>query len=486
METINAKGNLLIVDDEEAFLTILDRIFRKHYNVKSAISGENAMSILEQGFPAEVILSDQKMPGMTGAEFLEKSMTVAPNATRIILTGFTSPKDIIPCINQGHAYMFISKPAEELELIQAVKVAFDYYQSNIKSKKLLVELNQKIKTLNEKNEKLSGLLKDNQSIFSQAVQAIAGILQTNEKFYFTSHAKNVAVIAKALAEELSFEESALPVIVLTSLLHTAGFIEMPEKFLITEPNELDEAERTKYFELFQKGIDNIAKIKLLGKHGKIISQIWEHHDGSGLPAGLSGSDIFREAQIIALANIYHNTVYRVPTELIPELKEQGSIEQDPETTKRRHAECVKSLYKKAAWFDIDIFNTFQNLIRSKKCKALVPPEIAITAFCVDTDPKRAIVAEKAAEEEKINEEAKLDSPETNAAGKKVKMIDKEIPIEDLEAGMTVSHNIATKSGHLIVKQETILSDTLVSQLKQYFQNGMITGEKIYIMVPKGE
>lgn len=486
METNNAKGNLLIVDDEETFLNILERIFKKHYNVKSALSGEKALAILEQGFPAEVIMSDQKMPGMSGAEFLEKSMALMPNATRIILTGFNSPKDIIPCINQGHAYMYISKPAEELELIQAVKVAFDYYQSNTKSKKLLVELNQKIKSLNDKNEKLATLLKENHGVFSQAVQALAGILHTSEKFYFTSHAKNVAVISKALAESLNFEEASLPVIVLTSLLHTAAFCEMPEKFVLMEPHELDETERTKYFELFTKGIEHLQKISLLSKHTKIMAQLWERHDGSGYPKGVSGNDIFKEAQIIYLAHFYHNSVYRVPAELIPTLKEQGSLEQDSETTKKRHTECIKILYKRAAWFDIDIFNAFQDLIKTKKCAPLVPPDISITAYFADTDPKRPVIAEKAAEDEKIEETAKIDSPENTPNAKKIKMIDKEIPFEDLEAGMTVSHNIATKAGHLIVRQETVLTDALVKQLNQYFQTGMLSGDKVYIMVPKGE
>lgn len=480
-ESPNTKGNLLIVDDEETYLKIQERIFSKHYTVQTAISGEKALEILEHGFAASVIMSDQKMPGMTGAEFLEKSMAYSPNATRIIVTGFSSPKDIIPCINQGHAYMFLTKPVEELELIQAVKVAFDYYQSTVKSKKLFVELNQKVKTLNDRNLKLTHLLKESQEQFSQAVQVITGILNDNERFYYTSHAKNVAVIAKTIAEEIEFEKASIPIIVLSSLLHTATNAGMPKKFLIMDPFELEEEERVNYFEKFAKGIENLSKLKLLQKHTKIISQIWERHDGSGYPNGLASDDIFKEAQIIALANMYHNAVYRIKPEQISELLEKGSLEQAPEVTKQRHDECIKFLYKKASWFDIDIFNAFHDAVKKKNCKSLVPTDSIVTAYCIDSDPKRVVVLEKAADEEKIEEAAKIEQEE---AGKRIKMIDKEIPLEDLEPGMTVSHNIAAKTGHLIVKQETVLTDTLVKQINQYFNNDMLKSDKIYIMVPK--
>ena len=126
------KGKLLIVDDEIVFLKLLVRIFENHYDVKSATSGEDALQLLKNGFDPGVILSDQMMPNMKGSEFLESSMAFVPNSMRIILTGHTDPKEIIACINQGHAYMYMTKPFAEIQLVQAVKIAFDQYNATQK------------------------------------------------------------------------------------------------------------------------------------------------------------------------------------------------------------------------------------------------------------------------------------------------------------------------------------------------------------------
>src|SRR5690606_29319665 len=115
---------------------------------------------------------DQRMPGMSGAEFLEKSMSIVPDATRVILTGYTTPKDIIPAINQAHAYMYLIKPADELSLVQSIKIAFDNYNKNKKVKKQAAELKKTIEQLKEKNEELQRSISENTELLNQTIQAI--------------------------------------------------------------------------------------------------------------------------------------------------------------------------------------------------------------------------------------------------------------------------------------------------------------------------
>ena len=97
MREEKSKHKILIVDDEKSNLDILRRLFRRKYQVLSAESGEDALDILAEHEVA-LILSDQRMPGITGAALLERAMQTHPDAIRMILSGFTDTEDLIESI----------------------------------------------------------------------------------------------------------------------------------------------------------------------------------------------------------------------------------------------------------------------------------------------------------------------------------------------------------------------------------------------------
>lgn len=103
------KHTILCVDDEPHNLDALRRTLRKEYNVLTALNGVEGLELLEQ-HPVSLIISDQRMPQMTGVEFLEKSVDRHPEVIRIILTGFTDIEDLIGAINTGRVYRYITKP----------------------------------------------------------------------------------------------------------------------------------------------------------------------------------------------------------------------------------------------------------------------------------------------------------------------------------------------------------------------------------------
>lgn len=121
------RRRLLIVDDEPMLLKVLENIFRDMYDLRTAESGEMALQILQQGFLPEVIIADQRMPGMSGAQFLAQSIRELPTAVRVVLTGYTDVQDIIDSINLGNIYRFLTKPWQREELIETVRVCFEYY-----------------------------------------------------------------------------------------------------------------------------------------------------------------------------------------------------------------------------------------------------------------------------------------------------------------------------------------------------------------------
>lgn len=121
------KPRLLVVDDEPDNLDLLYRTFRREYQVLRAESGRQALEVLEDDGEVAVIISDQRMPEMTGTEFLSKTVPDFPDTVRIILTGFTDVEDLVQAINSGQVYRYITKPWEPSTLRQLVKQATQTY-----------------------------------------------------------------------------------------------------------------------------------------------------------------------------------------------------------------------------------------------------------------------------------------------------------------------------------------------------------------------
>jgi eukaryotic-like serine/threonine-protein kinase len=115
---VNERPTILFLDDEDRILNALAALFRYKYQVFTATTGEQALAILKQ-FHVHVVVSDQRMPEMTGVEFLRRAKRVSPNTVRILLTGFSDLSAIIESVNDGEVYRFLNKPWGNQE-IQAV------------------------------------------------------------------------------------------------------------------------------------------------------------------------------------------------------------------------------------------------------------------------------------------------------------------------------------------------------------------------------
>lgn len=118
-DTGGKKAKLLFVDDEERILNALRSVFRANYNVFTASSGPEAMEFLKR-FRPHVVISDQRMPEMTGVEFLRQVKDFAPQTVRILLTGYSDLASIVGSINDGEVFRFISKPWDNAEIQKTI------------------------------------------------------------------------------------------------------------------------------------------------------------------------------------------------------------------------------------------------------------------------------------------------------------------------------------------------------------------------------
>jgi len=134
------RDRILIVDDEEAILETMTFTFEDDYDVLTAPNADAGLVALDEHAPVAVVISDQRMPGTTGVEFLSRVYERHPATTRIILTGFADMEATIKAINDGHVYAYVTKPWEPDDLKQVVRRAVDFHRLRLENEKLVTDL----------------------------------------------------------------------------------------------------------------------------------------------------------------------------------------------------------------------------------------------------------------------------------------------------------------------------------------------------------
>lgn len=133
-------GRVLFVDDEPAMLSSLRRIFRKEgYEVETALDGNAGLEVFRRFRPA-VVVSDHRMPGMSGVEFLMKAREIDPEAVRVVLTGCTELQAAEDAINQGEVWRFVTKPWDDIDLRETVAAANERYRVVAENRLMLDKL----------------------------------------------------------------------------------------------------------------------------------------------------------------------------------------------------------------------------------------------------------------------------------------------------------------------------------------------------------
>jgi response regulator RpfG family c-di-GMP phosphodiesterase len=127
-DTEAGKLKLMVVDDEPDNLDLLYRTFRRDFFVYKATNALTALDILDKEGEMAVIISDQRMPEMSGTEFLSRTVERFPDTLRILLTGFTDVEDLVEAINSGQVFKYITKPWKPERLKEIVEQAADIYK----------------------------------------------------------------------------------------------------------------------------------------------------------------------------------------------------------------------------------------------------------------------------------------------------------------------------------------------------------------------
>ena len=198
----NQKFSLLYVDDEQHNLVSFAATFRKEYDVFTADNARDGIDIMRNN-EIKLVITDQRMPEMTGIEFLEEINPEFPDTIRIILTGFSDIGVIIEAINSGRVFRYITKPWDENELRMTIENARQLFELQGNNRDLMWTLQQKVE---EQEQTLK--------LFTRYVpeQIVTKSLKNNQASIFEGDLINVAVLFcdirgfTPISEELSPKE----------------------------------------------------------------------------------------------------------------------------------------------------------------------------------------------------------------------------------------------------------------------------------------
>lgn len=149
MNATKSLSPILYVDDEEDNLVVFNSTFRRDYEVYLAKSGQEGLDIMKK-HPIQLIITDQRMPEMTGIQFLERVIPEYPDCIRMILTGFSDIEAIIQAINTGRVYRYITKPWSKEELKINIDRALETYHLKEQNRKLIEDLKEANTNLEQK------------------------------------------------------------------------------------------------------------------------------------------------------------------------------------------------------------------------------------------------------------------------------------------------------------------------------------------------
>lgn len=269
---------VLFVDDEANVLSAITRQLRKKFDVHTGLGGEAALQVLKSEGPFAVVVSDMRMPGMDGVQFLQKVMESYPDSVRIMLTGNADQGTAVNAINSGSIFSFHNKPCPPNELEKAVDAGIRHHHL-IAAERTLLE------------RTLAGsvkLLVDILSILDPGAFGKSATLQERSR-----------AIAKTLGLTNTWELN------IAVMMSTIGQIALPAEITtkMQEGRELSESEQALVERVPETGRNLIANIPRLEKIGEIIYYQAKGFDGSGFPDDeVSGEDILVEARILRALN----------------------------------------------------------------------------------------------------------------------------------------------------------------------------------------
>ncbi len=364
---------LLFVDDESNILSSLKRLFRPlGYRIHTALGGPKGLEILARE-EIDLVISDMRMPGMDGAEFLEEVAKQWPNTVRILLTGYSDLGSTIAAINNGHIYRYVAKPWEEHELTLTIKHALEL--KLLRDEKARLETlthaqNEELKELNtslevrvaarteEVRQAMHSLKKAHAELknhYTTSVKIFANLIELREG---SDHNRRVAEQARQLAIAMGLPNEDIQNLLFAALLHDIGKLALPDTLLNRPISKMSHDEQREFEKHPLLGQAALVALEPLDAAAELIRAHHEHVDGTGYPDRLKGADIPLGARILAVVDDYHGLL-------------NGTLLERHYTTQEASDYLLRERNQR---YDAKVVNHFIELLANDKPHTTVPSE----------------------------------------------------------------------------------------------------------------
>lgn len=412
---------ILFVDDEKNILNAFVRVFRMEgYNILTAGSGPEGLELVK-GNRVALVVSDHRMPGMEGVEFLSKVKEASPDTIRFMLTGYADIKTVMGAINKGEVYRYINKPWNDDELKAAVRDAVDLYrivQENRALHELTARQNLELAGLNRGLEaKVADKTKRIRDNFFAFVRLFADLMEIYDE-NVGGHSKRVAAMARGVVLKFGFDAADVDLIESAALLHNIGLIGVPRDIIDKDEDFLNEDEKALLRHNPVLSQDLLRSMDTLRQVGIIIRSHTERYDGTGYPDGLRKDEIHIGSKIIAVCKLYDR------------LRSGHKM-----MTQAEAAGCLNA--ERSKGFDPEVIDVFFDFIKDWKDDGAVQSSPA---------------------------HGRLAAPATTI-----------LPINEIKPGMALVQNIVTSKGRLLVTKGTVLTSALVEKVVNFHRIDPISG-----------
>lgn len=323
IHTKQSPPKVLFVDDEPSTLKSLNRLGRsKNWLMTTSASGNEALKLLNaQEF--DIIISDMRMPEMSGTEFLSFAKKLCPNSIRVLLTGHSDITIVEQAINDASIHNYVTKPWDELELTAIVNngARFIFEEKNrrqseklthIKNKnlgKLAIILDKKIKDRTCEIEQTVAQLNQNkqqaQSDFFEYLSVLTHIIEWKEGEN-SGHSRFVATYSEKIAYQLKLDGESIENIKVAAILHRVGMLNIPDAMHAKPIYKYTTEEKNLFKQIPIMGETALNSAPNMKKVAKIIRHQQEYVNGNGYPDGLTDKEIPIESKIITAVSDFYD------------------------------------------------------------------------------------------------------------------------------------------------------------------------------------
>lgn len=370
-----SQNTVLLVDDEDAVLNALYRLIRPlQATIIKTTSPQEGLEILSQQ-PVDLVISDMRMPEMSGECFLEKVAEQWPETERVVMTGYSDAQATIDAINRGRISRFMLKPWEDDEVLNVVRRSLELAQLKMENQTLQQETQQKNAALEELNHSLEAQVQARTEQIKVANENLKQSYRSVVRMFSTLTARRMGLKASAdnqrlnqlllgVATKCGIEGKALKQLFYAWQLRNIGKLSFSDNLLKIPFLKMTPDQQR----LFQQhpilAQAHCMLVKPLYPAGSIILQHKEYLDGSGYPKQLKAAEISLSAQVLCVVNDYvelvtglysdrqystaealsylkETAVERYNDEAVAALEEM--VEQLADKGKVRNDECIQSL-----------------------------------------------------------------------------------------------------------------------------------------------